>query len=104
MQITEEQVKEWMAARFAECREITPRGAMSFEAKVDNFHPGRTRIRFHAYQEKIGNGDETESAADAIESFRIKAGAYTPAEKAAQLRNQAAQLVTEADALEAATL
>ena len=104
-EITESQITEWMLARLAKVKEITPRGAISFELKADNFNPDiHRRATFRIYNDIAGHSDECGTVADAMESFRIKAGKFSPSEKARRNREHAARLLAEADALESATL
>jgi hypothetical protein len=105
MNITETQVAEWMIERFNECVKITPRGPVQFEMAVNNFS-GNTRYKFGAYSENLGHTTTFESSAETINSFRIKAGAFTPQEAAARLRAEAQDLIAKADYIEtqAATL
>ena len=101
--ITDAQIIEWLNDKLSRCITIAPAGAISFNAQCDNFTGNGTRVRFRAYHEAVGHAEEHLDSEGAIESFRIKAGAYNPKEKAEKLRNQAAALLAEAEELESET-
>jgi hypothetical protein len=98
--MTTEQIKEWLIAKREECAKIAPCQPVSFSASADNFG-SQSRVLFRAYGESVGHGKECADPKDAIESFRIISGAFTPEEKAAKFRKQAAKLIASAEELEA---
>jgi len=99
--ITDQQVESWLREKLQECIKMSPIGAVSFEAKADNFTRNGQRVTFHAYSSTLGHADECRDPNDAIEAFRKLGGAYTPQERAAKLRAEAAEKLTEAETIEA---
>lgn len=96
--MTTEQIKEWMIEKGNALMTLTPNQSVQFVAKCHNFG-GMIRVEFESYASQVGHTGESDNPDEAIESFRIKVEEFTPKEKAAKLRQQAAELTAKADKL-----
>jgi len=97
--ITDQQVESWLREKLQECIKLAPSDRVQFSARAHNFGYG-PKVEFQAYATTLGHADECRDPNEAIESFRKLAGAYTPQERAAKLRAEAAEKLTEAEAIE----